>query len=73
MLLERGSLQCKASLLVDTGCDFALNLSEYKADQLGLAHDGMTVGVEYKFMSVYYSGFHNQSPWQCKWCPRVQL
>jgi len=46
VLLERGSSQCQASLLVDTGCDLELNLSEYKANQLGLAPDGATAEVE---------------------------
>lgn len=46
VLLERGSLHCQASLLVDTGCDLELNMSEYKADQLGLAPDGATAEVE---------------------------
>lgn len=46
VLLERGSSQCQASLLVDTGCDCELNLSEYKADQLGLAPDGTKASVE---------------------------
>ena len=31
--------ELEAELLVDTGCDMDVNMSEYKADQLGLPRD----------------------------------
>lgn len=46
VLLERGGTQCNASVLVDTGCNLELNLSGYKANQLGLAPDGATAQLE---------------------------
>jgi predicted aspartyl protease len=36
VMLQHGGKQLKAELLLDTGCNMDLNISDYKADQLGL-------------------------------------
>ena len=41
--MEYQSKQLQAALLVDTGCDMDINISEYKAAQLGLPFDDKVV------------------------------
>ncbi len=44
--MEYKSKQLQAALLVDTGCDMDINISEYKAAQLGLPFDDKVVQLE---------------------------
>lgn len=44
--LEYGDTVLEAELLVDTGCDLDLNLSEYKAAQLGLPNTKRSARLE---------------------------
>ena len=44
--MEYQSKQVQAALLVDTGCDMDINISEYKAAQLGLPIDDNVVQLE---------------------------
>ena len=41
--MEYNSKQLQAALLVDTGCDIDINISEFKAAQLGLPFDDKVV------------------------------
>ncbi len=44
--MEYKSNILNANLLVDSGCDMDINISEYKAAQLGLPFDGNVVQLE---------------------------
>ena len=44
--MEYKSNILNSNLLVDSGCDMDINISEYKAAQLGLPFDGNVVQLE---------------------------
>ena len=44
--MEYRSKQLQAALLVDTGCDMDINISEYKAAQLGLPVEEQVMQLE---------------------------
>lgn len=44
--MQYGTKQLQAELLVDTGCDLDLNISEYKAAQLGLPLETRAVKLD---------------------------
>ena len=46
VVLEHGDRVVYANLMVDTGCTLPLNISEYKAKQLGLIKEGVTAELE---------------------------
>ena len=45
VLMRHNDTELKAELLLDTGCNMDLNLSDYKADQLGLPPPGRRAAV----------------------------
>ena len=51
--MEYQSKQLQAALLVDTGCDMDVNISEYKAAQIGLPFDDKVVQLE---MALSHTG-----------------
>lgn len=40
VLMRHNGKELKAELLLDTGCNMDINISDYKADQLGLPQPG---------------------------------
>lgn len=46
VLMENDGRRLHAGLLVDTGCNLPLNISDYKADQLGLPLNGDCARLE---------------------------